>query len=116
MKKRSVRGDTVCKGERLYYLADSRSIVGNCMQFWRKGGSGYTYNLDDCQLYTHKEAFDHHASRNSDVPYPKDVIDMLAERHIDHQDIDYYEETLREKIATQNTIEGVAVQQATAAL
>lgn len=77
------------KGERLYYLCDTRSVTGNCMMFWRKNGSGYTYNLDDCEVYPESIALRMHHERASDVPYPKDVIDSLSERHIDHQDLDH---------------------------
>ena len=77
----------------LYYLHDSRrnGIVGNCMMFWRKGNSGYTYNLDDCQLFTKDEAFAQHQRRETDIPYLKSVIDKLSERHIDHQDLNKWE-------------------------
>ena len=84
------RSRGVLKSERLYYLCDSRVIVGNCLQFWRKGGSGYTYNLDDCEVYSESEAFKRHKSRESDYPMPKDVVDSLAQRHLDHQFFDHY--------------------------
>ena len=87
----------VLKNERLYYLCDSRSITGNCLMFWRKNGCGYTYNLDDCEVYTKTEAFKRHKSRESDVPMPKDVVDMLAKRHLDHQDYDSYLEKWSKK-------------------
>jgi hypothetical protein len=56
--------------------------------FWKKGGSGYTYNLDDCEVYPESVAMEKHKIRTTDIPYPKDVIDSLSERHIDHQDLD----------------------------
>ena len=87
----------VLKNERLYYLCDSRSVVGNCLMFWRKNGCGYTYNLDDCEVYPETKAFEMHKSRESDVPMPKDVVDKLAERHLDHQDYDAYLEQWSKK-------------------
>ena len=84
--------------ERLYYLCDSRTIVGNCLQFWAKNGKGYTYDLDRAHVYTEEEALKMHKSRPSDVPYPKDIVDQFAKRHIDHQFLDAYESTYKAKI------------------
>ncbi len=77
------------KKERMYYLCDSRTIVGNCLQFWGLNGKGYTYNLDKAQVYSETEAMDMHKQRTTDMPYPKDVVDSLAQRHIDHQFLDH---------------------------
>ena len=78
-------------GDRLYYLRDDRQVVGNCVLWWRKGRSGYTCNLDDAHVFTSKEAFEQHRSRKTDRPYPKDVVDSIAYRHVDHQVIDRLE-------------------------
>lgn len=74
--------------ERMYYLRDDRQVVGNCLLWWRKGRSGYTCNLDDAHIFTEKEAFAQHSSRETDRPYPKDYIDGIAYRHVDHQVVD----------------------------
>lgn len=92
-------GRGVLKNERLYYLCDSRSIVGNCLQFWAKGGRGYTYNLDNCEVYPESVALAMHKERKSDYPMPKDVVDSLAQRHLDHQFFDHYFETWRSTMA-----------------
>lgn len=88
-------------GERLYYMRDSRpnAIVGNCIMWWRKGNSGYTCNLDDAEVYPESKAMDMHKSRETDRPYPKDIIDTMTYRHVDHQRLDNieYEEILQEK-------------------
>jgi len=77
--------------ERLYYLRDARQVVGNCLLWWGKGRSGYTCNLDNAHLFTESEAYSQHKSRASDIPYPKDLIDGLAYRHVDHQVTDCLE-------------------------
>ena len=73
----------------MYYLCDSRSIVGNCLQFWGLGGCGYTYNLDKAEVYSETLAMEMHKQRTTDMPYPKDVVDSLAQWHIDHQFLDH---------------------------
>ena len=89
-------------GERLYYMRDSRpnAIVGNCIMWWRKGGSGYTCNLDNAEVYTESKAIEMHKSRETDRPYPKDIIDSMAYRHVDHQNIIHLE---YEEIAPQES-------------
>ena len=88
-------------GERLYYMRDTRSnaIVGNCIMWWRKENAGYTCNLDDAEIYTESKAMSMYESRTSDRPYPKDIIDKMAVRHVDHQVVDHleYEEIAPEK-------------------
>jgi len=77
--------------DRLFYLRDDRQVVGNCLLWWAKGRSGYTCNLDNAHVFTEKEAFEQHRSRKTDRPYPKDVIDGIAIRHVDHQVVDKLE-------------------------
>jgi len=57
------------------------------MMFWRKNNAGYTYNLDDCRLFTKEEAYKQNKIRDTDIPYSKSFIDSLAERHVDIQDL-----------------------------
>jgi len=33
--------------ENLYYIQDTRSVVGNCALWWRKDDQGYTCDIDD---------------------------------------------------------------------
>jgi hypothetical protein len=80
--------ETLIKSERLYYLCDTRSVVGNCLSFWRKEGKGYSCDLNQAEVYTEAKAMRYHKDRETDVPMPKDLLDSLAHRHIDHQDID----------------------------
>lgn len=79
------------KKERLYYMRDTRNTVGNCVMWWRKGNAGYTCDLNNAAVYEHTEAMHMHKSRNSDVPYPKDYIDGITTRHVDHQVLDHLE-------------------------
>jgi hypothetical protein len=97
---------TFVNSPRLYYVCDTRSIVGNCLLFWRRGNSGYTCNLDDCEVYPEDVAMQMHKSRTTDMPYPKDIIDGLTSRYIDHQVLDHYLNT-QKKDAPQNSAEAV---------
>ena len=74
--------------EELYYLWDSRKagVTGNCMMFWKKGNSGYTYKLDNVAVFTKEKAFAQHESRGTDVPMLKSLIDSLSHPHVDIQD------------------------------
>lgn len=49
-------------GERLYYVQDTRSVVGNCALWWRENGAGYTCAIDEAGLYRK----DHRTWRDTD--------------------------------------------------
>lgn len=41
----------------IYLLQNvTAGCLGNCPQFWREGGSGYTVNIDEAQRFTPEEA------------------------------------------------------------
>lgn len=67
-----------------YFLQDTRTMVGNCMVFWRKGSRGYTTNLDDAETFTIEEALSH---RETDRPWSVDLMYELAKPRVDHQDL-----------------------------
>lgn len=70
---------------------DSRVCVGNCMLWWRKDRNGYTVDLREALVLTREEAFERHAGRGADVPWPRSYIDARAERHVDVQRCDSWE-------------------------
>ena len=67
-----------------YYLQDSRSYVGNDIAFWQLGG-GYTCNILKAEVFTKESAINHHESRESDIPWPKDYIDAHTRPVVDMQ-------------------------------
>ena len=71
--------------EPLFYLQDSRSLTGNNVTFWRKGGAGYGTNLDELEVYSLTSAQCHHSSRNSDIPLLKSLVDELSILAVDCQ-------------------------------
>lgn len=79
------------KEQHLYYIRDMRQVVGNCLLWWRKGNNGYTCNLDNAAVFSKSVAMKMHKSRASDMPYPKDLMDSIAYRHVDKQVTDRLE-------------------------
>lgn len=70
----------------LYYIRDTRQIVGNCVMWWAKDAKGYTCDLDRAHLYTEEEV-ESQDWRDTDIPMPEEEINALAYRHVDIQRI-----------------------------
>ncbi len=73
----------------LFYLQDTRQIVGNDMMWWAKDGRGYTTDVSKAEVYTRKEAFGQYDARDSDRPWPKAYIDGKVRPAVDIQVVDY---------------------------
>jgi len=69
----------VSSSEQLYYILDSRTVVGNCAMWWRPEGAGYTAELDEAGLYTKEKAG---SLRHTDFLVPKELAEKLAVRHV----------------------------------
>jgi hypothetical protein len=83
-----------------YYLQDSRSFVGNCVMFWAEGGRGYTTDIDAAHIFTKEQAFAQNKCRDTDKPIPCSIINPLARKTIDVQDLhetQYFEDHLKRK-------------------
>jgi hypothetical protein len=65
--------------EELFYILDTRTIVGNCALWWRPNGEGYTCNLDDAGIWTAATA---PSGRPTDVRVRRDVAEALSKRHV----------------------------------
>lgn len=92
MSEETKVGDELSDGldrpQDLYYLQDRRQYVGNSMLWWRKNGKGYTCEITEAHVFTREEAYSHHESRDTDVPWRKDYIDARISSHIDAQKCD----------------------------
>lgn len=77
--EKELRGYQESEAAARYYVQDTRQVVGNCMLFWRKGGSGYTTELGDAGLYTSKQAA---RMRETDRAWPRALIEQNAVRHV----------------------------------
>lgn len=66
----------------LYYIIDTRTVVGNCAMFWGPNRSGYVCNLAEAGKYSEEDAKHQQRSRPTDVAVPCDVIDAMAVTHV----------------------------------
>jgi hypothetical protein len=73
--------------EEKFYIRDSRQYVGNCILWWRHDRNGYTTSLDEAGQFSKDEADLICQARDTDMAYPVYMIDEVAERHVDHQDL-----------------------------
>lgn len=90
----------------LYYIQDTRTIVGNCVLWWRPNRLGYTTDLNEAGRYTQKEALAQHRSRDTDVPWLCSEIEPLVRRTIDFQYVHYDVRSMDEQIAALAKLEG----------
>ena len=71
--------------ERLFYLQDSRSYVGNDVLWWAKDGKGYTTDLSKAEIYSQEDAQAQHDCRETDIPWPKEYIEAKTRPAVDMQ-------------------------------
>lgn len=64
---------------KLFYIRDTRQIVGNCVLWWGINRAGYTTELDKAGKYTEDET---RGLRETDVPIPCEVADKAATIHV----------------------------------
>ena len=63
----------------LYYVADARQVVGNCILWWCWQGKGYTCELGRAGWYTGAEV---RAMRDTDQPWPIGYVDARTVTHV----------------------------------
>ncbi len=63
----------------LYYVQDTRQVVGNCILWWAKDGAGYCCNLPDAGEYTGVRCA---RLRHTDVPWPVDYVRAHTVVHV----------------------------------
>lgn len=66
--------------ESLFYIQDTRCVVGNSASWWRPDGNGYTCNLDEAWKVPGTWS-----GRDTNVLRPCAGVDKLSERHFDVQ-------------------------------
>lgn len=85
--------------DKLYFVLDTRSVVGNCGSWWAPNGAGYVCNLDEAGHY---RAADVRDLRDTDVPWPVDYVLARTVRHcrVDNQAFQRYDDDQpKERIA-----------------
>jgi hypothetical protein len=63
--------------KQLYYIIDSRQIVGNDLLFWAKEGIGYTCNIEEAGLFEKN-----YSDRETDIQVPREIIEACIVRHV----------------------------------
>lgn len=71
--------------EPLFYLQDTRTYVGNSVLWWCPDGAGYTTHIDRAGKFTAAQVARY--QRETDVPWPVEVVDGLWSQHVDAQDL-----------------------------
>ncbi len=86
MKKTTDGTGTPLDRGALYYVQDTRSIVGNCGSWWAPNGAGYVCSIDEAGKYTGAYVADH-MSRETDVAWPVEYVEQRTVRHcrVDNQ-------------------------------
>lgn len=69
------------ESEELFYIIDTRQLVGNCVLFWGPDRKGYVCEVDKAGLYSRDEAMRQQKSRETDRAIPKSVVDAGSTRH-----------------------------------
>ena len=72
----------------LYYIQDSRNIVGNDLIWWGHKGNGYVCSILLAGVYSKDEAVRQHEQRHTDIPWPKSYIDKHIKPVVDHQNVE----------------------------
>lgn len=72
------------KMSKLYFLQDSRQVVGNDILLWGKNRRGYTTNLDEAHLFTLDEAL---SERDTDIPWEETLLRSLCRPVVDCQNL-----------------------------
>lgn len=75
----SIASGKAPESEPLFFVQDTRQVVGNCALWWRPDGAGYTINLDEAGTFP---ASFKAALRPTDVMRPCDEVERLAQRHV----------------------------------
>jgi hypothetical protein len=65
--------------ENKYYIQDKRSIIGNAMTWWVKGGCGYSSDIGNAERMNETEAIKLIESSDKYRAWPCDYIDNMQE-------------------------------------
>ncbi len=74
----------------MYYLQDTRQILGNDLVWWAQDSRGYTTDVSKAHVFTKAQAYNQHRCRETDLPWPKAYIDkrvhpVADSPYVDHQ-------------------------------
>lgn len=63
----------------LYFVQDTRSVVGNCGSWWAHNRAGYVCCIDEAGHYSGKDV---RTMRDTDVPWPVEHVLKHVVRHV----------------------------------
>lgn len=66
----------------MYYIRDTRQVVGNCALWWAKDGAGYTTQLEEAGEWPEEEALEKQRSRETTVAVPVEVAKRASVTHV----------------------------------
>ena len=78
--------------KRYYIQRHASRLCGNCLIWWRKGGAGYTCDLDDAEVFDGDSREFRSIMANSPEKYTawdKDYIDAVAVRHANNERLNH---------------------------
>lgn len=73
--------------EKMYYIRDSRVIVGNTPLWWKHNDNGYVSDIKQAKKVNYKTALKMLEGRPTDIPWEVDFIDSIAKSRVDIQDM-----------------------------
>lgn len=71
---------------KLYFLRDTRSVVGNSASWWAINDKGYTCDIRMAKIFTEKEIQEEYDRPTDRAHLISDVL-PLVQHHIDMQDL-----------------------------
>jgi hypothetical protein len=82
-----------------YYIQRHASgYVGNSLIWWRKGGRGYTCDIDQAEVFDGED--DHFKNVANEAAkftaWEKNYIDSIVSKHVDSENIDYKQKGIKE--------------------
>ena len=83
-----------------YYIQRHASgYVGNCLIWWRKGGHGYTCDIDDAEVFDGNDEHFKSVAKDKEkyTAWDKDYIDLHISKHVDSEIIDFTFKGIKEE-------------------
>jgi len=69
----------------LYYVQDTRTILGNDLMWWAIDGKGYTSDLSRAEVWKREDAFRQCEKITHFRPWPKEYVDKRTRPAVDFQ-------------------------------
>ncbi len=77
-----------------YYIQDRRTVIGNCVLWWRPEGKGYACDLLDAGIFKGSECRN---KRDTDVPWPVEMIRRSVTVHVRAERLAEFREAARKQ-------------------